>query len=65
MMAIGSRLWSRGAPVLSEAGPADAGAFAALHGASFRRGWSADEFERLQKTVDTLRDNLIKATAEE
>jgi ribosomal-protein-alanine N-acetyltransferase len=34
-------------PSLSEAGPADAAAFAALHAASFRRGWSEDEMERL------------------
>jgi [ribosomal protein S18]-alanine N-acetyltransferase len=46
-MMIGSRLWSRGEPVLSEAGPESAAAFAALHDASFRHGWSADEFERL------------------
>ncbi len=34
-------------PVLSEAGPRDARALAALHGASFHRGWSDGEFERL------------------
>jgi hypothetical protein len=28
-------------------------------------GLKADDFARLQKTVVTLRDNLIKATAEE
>jgi ribosomal-protein-alanine N-acetyltransferase len=33
--------------VLSEAMPSDAAALANLHGASFRRGWSEDEFERL------------------
>ncbi len=32
---------------LSEAGPADAAAIAALHAASFQRGWSEDELERL------------------
>jgi ribosomal-protein-alanine N-acetyltransferase len=42
-----ARLFGRGEPILSEAGPRDAAAFAALHGASFRRGWSEDEFERL------------------
>jgi len=47
MMTLGSRLWPRAAPVLSEARPADAAAFAALHAASFRHGWNADEFERL------------------
>jgi ribosomal-protein-alanine N-acetyltransferase len=42
-----ARLFGRPEPVLTEAGPRDAAAFAALHGASFRRGWSEDEFERL------------------
>jgi ribosomal-protein-alanine N-acetyltransferase len=34
-------------PVLAEAVPRDAAALANLHGTSFRRGWSEDEFERL------------------
>jgi ribosomal-protein-alanine N-acetyltransferase len=42
-----ARLFARAEPILTEAGPRDAAAFAALHGASFRRGWSEDEFERL------------------
>ncbi|HXF89348.1 MAG TPA: ribosomal protein S18-alanine N-acetyltransferase [Xanthobacteraceae bacterium] len=42
-----ARLFGRGAPVLSEASPRDAAAIAALHAASFRRGWSEDEVERL------------------
>jgi ribosomal-protein-alanine N-acetyltransferase len=42
-----ARFFGRPEPVLSEAGPRDAGALATLHGASFRRGWSEDEFERL------------------
>jgi ribosomal-protein-alanine N-acetyltransferase len=42
-----ARLFGRPEPILSEAGPRDAAAFAVLHGASFRRGWSEDEFERL------------------
>jgi ribosomal-protein-alanine N-acetyltransferase len=40
-------LWSPPAPVLAEARPADAAAMSALHAASFRRGWSEDEMERL------------------
>ena len=47
MMAIVSRLFTRGEPVLSEAGPRDASALAALHAASFHRGWSDGEFEHL------------------
>src|SRR5262249_62256005 len=40
-------LFGRTDPVLSEAGPRDAGAISALHGVCFRRGWSEDEVERL------------------
>jgi ribosomal-protein-alanine N-acetyltransferase len=47
MMQLVARLFTRGEPVLSEAGPRDARAMAALHGAAFHRGWSDDEFERL------------------
>jgi [ribosomal protein S18]-alanine N-acetyltransferase len=47
MIAIISRLFARGEPVLSEAGPRDAGALAALHATAFHRGWSEGEFEQL------------------
>jgi ribosomal-protein-alanine N-acetyltransferase len=47
MMQMVARLFSRAEPVLSDAGPHDAAAIAALHAASFRRGWSEDEFESL------------------
>ena len=39
--------WFAREAALSEADPADAGAIAALHAASFQRGWSEDEVERL------------------
>jgi ribosomal-protein-alanine N-acetyltransferase len=42
-----SRLFPSGPPTLGDAGPRDAAAFAALHAASFHRGWSEDEMERL------------------
>ena len=42
-----TRLFARGEPTLSEAGPRDATALAALHAASFQRGWSETEFEQL------------------
>lgn len=42
-----ARLFSRGAPVLAEAQPRDSAAIAALHAASFRRGWSEEEVESL------------------
>jgi ribosomal-protein-alanine N-acetyltransferase len=46
-MAWLSRLFARGDPVLSEATSRDAAAIAALHAASFRRGWSEQEVEGL------------------
>jgi len=49
------RLFGRAAPALAEAGPQDAAAIAALHGAAFRRGWSEDEVETL------LRDRAVVA----
>jgi ribosomal-protein-alanine N-acetyltransferase len=47
MIALLRRLFTRGAPTLSEASMRDAAAIAALHGASFRRGWSEQEVEGL------------------
>jgi [ribosomal protein S18]-alanine N-acetyltransferase len=40
-------LFARGEPALSEANPRDVPAIAALHAASFRRGWSEQEVEGL------------------
>jgi len=42
-----ANLFARPQPSVSEARPGDAADLAALHGASFHRGWSEDEFERL------------------
>jgi ribosomal-protein-alanine N-acetyltransferase len=47
MMVWLHRLFARGEPALSEATARDAASIAALHAASFRRGWSDDEVERL------------------
>jgi [ribosomal protein S18]-alanine N-acetyltransferase len=47
MMGFIAKLFARPQPAVSEATPADAADLAALHGASFHRGWSEDEFERL------------------
>ncbi len=41
------RLCSSGEPVVTDASAKDAAAIGRLHGASFRRGWSDDEIERL------------------
>jgi len=42
-----ARLFARVEPILSEAGPRDAAALAALHATAFQRGWSEDEVEHL------------------
>ncbi len=47
MMNFVSRLLARGKPAFSEARPADAAAIAAIHAASFQRGWGEDEIYRL------------------
>ncbi len=47
MIGLLTRLFSRSEPVLSEATPRDAAAIAKLHAASFNRGWSEDEIDRL------------------
>jgi [ribosomal protein S18]-alanine N-acetyltransferase len=47
MMNFIARLFARGAPAIAEARPADAAAIAAVHGASFQRGWGEDEIHRL------------------
>jgi len=47
MIGFISNLFTRGEPSLSEAGSRDAGRIAALHAASFRRGWSEQEVEGL------------------
>lgn len=47
MMGFLGALFARGKPALSEASARDAVAIAALHAASFRRGWSEQEVETL------------------
>jgi ribosomal-protein-alanine N-acetyltransferase len=41
------RLFGRAAPAIADAGPRDADAIAALHAASFHRGWSEEEVAAL------------------
>lgn len=47
MMNFVTRLLTRSAPLIAEARARDVPAIAAVHAASFRRGWSEDEFRRL------------------
>ena len=47
MMDFIANIFARAEPRISEATPHDAAEMAALHAASFHRGWSEDEFERL------------------
>jgi ribosomal-protein-alanine N-acetyltransferase len=47
MMRFISRLLSRAKPSFAEAEPRDAAAIAAIHAASFQRGWGEDEVHRL------------------
>jgi [ribosomal protein S18]-alanine N-acetyltransferase len=54
MKAIVRRLFTRKTPVLAEASPADARAFASLHAASFHRAWSDGEFDRLLRASNVV-----------
>ena len=60
MRALLRRLFGSTEPVLSEARPSDAGAIAALHAASFRRGWSEDEVERLLLDKQVLAHRAVR-----
>lgn len=58
-------LFSDAEPVITEASAKDAAAIGQLHGASFRRGWSEDEIERLllDRSVITHRATIGRAFA--
>jgi [ribosomal protein S18]-alanine N-acetyltransferase len=47
MIGLLARLIGRTEPSMAEAGGRDAAAIAAVHAASFQRGWGEDEFRRL------------------
>jgi len=47
MMSFVTRLLTRSEPAISEARERDAAAIAAVHAASFQRGWGEGEFQRL------------------
>jgi [ribosomal protein S18]-alanine N-acetyltransferase len=50
------RLFARAEPTLSTAAPRDAASLAALHVASFNRGWSEHEFEQLLTDRNVIAD---------
>ena len=54
MIGFVTRLLTRSEPVISEARKTDVRALAAVHAASFRRGWSEDEFQRLLSDRNTV-----------
>ena len=47
MMRFFRRLFGRGTPAIADAGPREADVIAALHAASFHRGWSEEEVAAL------------------
>ncbi len=59
MMGIFANLFARAEPVLSEANARDAAAIAKLHGASFHRGWSDGEIERMLLDRDVLAHRAV------
>jgi ribosomal-protein-alanine N-acetyltransferase len=63
MIGMLARLFARSEPVLTEAGPRDALAFARLHAASFRTGWSDGEIERLLRERNTIAHRATRAGA--
>ena len=63
MIAMVARLFARGEPSLSEASVRDARAIARLHAASFHRGWSDGEIERLLLERTTLTHRAMSGRA--
>ncbi|MEW6257903.1 MAG: GNAT family N-acetyltransferase [Pseudomonadota bacterium] len=62
-MSLFGRFLSAPQPQLRDARPADAGALARIHAASFHRGWGVDEFERLLAERVTLAHVLAERSA--
>ena len=58
-MNILARLFARSEPALSEASLRDAFAIAALHGASFRAGWSDGDVERMLRDRNVLAHRIM------
>ena len=62
MIGFLGNLFSRGEPALSEAGARDSSAIAALHAASFRRGWNEQEVEGLLSDRQVLTHRAMSGT---
>ena len=62
-MSFLTNLFARAEPVLSEATARDTPAIAALHAASFARGWSEDEVERLLSEHSVLTHRAMAGSA--
>jgi [ribosomal protein S18]-alanine N-acetyltransferase len=62
MIGFLGNLFSRGEPALSEAGARDSSAIAALHAASFRRGWNEQEVEGLLSDRHVLTHRAMSGT---
>jgi [ribosomal protein S18]-alanine N-acetyltransferase len=58
MMNFIAHLFARGKPAFSEARPTDAAAIAAVHSASFQRGWGEDEIYRLLVETNVVGDRV-------
>ncbi|MBS0529068.1 MAG: ribosomal protein S18-alanine N-acetyltransferase [Proteobacteria bacterium] len=58
MIAWLSNLWGRATPVVEDASSRDAARLAAIHGASFHRGWGDGEFEAMLRERNTLVQRL-------
>jgi ribosomal-protein-alanine N-acetyltransferase len=56
-----ARIFARGEPTLSPATARDAASLAALHAASFSRGWSESEFEQLLTDRTVVTDRAMSA----
>jgi ribosomal-protein-alanine N-acetyltransferase len=63
MRRLVARLLARSRPSLQEARPRDAAAIAALHAASFQRGWGEDEIRRLLIDASVIAHHASIGTA--
>jgi ribosomal-protein-alanine N-acetyltransferase len=59
MIDLVNRLFSRGEPVIADAGPRDARAIAAMHATAFARGWSDGEVEQLLRDPNVVADRAL------